>query len=159
MRVLRKSGWTSRHPAVRSSEVKRSPDAVMPGRGMLPLPRMDVGALLPLLGANLGDVCTDAHGCFLSPGNGGEDGLADDSNFLHSVVIALAASLGSPAAVDRSVALQVGISLQVGRGCGATYIRPELAFKESYASANRRARAMIAFLHVPQRRGRVFRRS
>lgn len=36
----------------RSAEVKRAPDAAMPG-----------GEVLPLLGANVGDVCADTHGC------------------------------------------------------------------------------------------------
>jgi hypothetical protein len=47
----------------RSAEVKRAPDAAMPGGEVLPLLGADVGDVLPLLGADVGDVSADAHGC------------------------------------------------------------------------------------------------
>ena len=49
----------------RSAEVKRVPNAAMPGGEVLPLLGAGVGEALPLLGADVGDVCADAHGCFL----------------------------------------------------------------------------------------------
>ena len=80
----------------RSAEVKRAPDAAMPGDEVLPLLGADVGDVLPLLRADLGDMRADAHGC----------------------------SLVEPAAarIDPSVAAHFGTASQVG---ARLYLRPE----------------------------------
>ena len=62
---LRDAARGSRAGRPRSAEVKRVPNAAMPGGEVLPLLGAGVGEALPLLGADVGDVCADAHGCFL----------------------------------------------------------------------------------------------
>jgi hypothetical protein len=45
-----------------SAELKRAPDAAMPGGEVLPLLGGDARDVLPLLGAHVLDVCADTQG-------------------------------------------------------------------------------------------------